>query len=506
MTAARTQTWTLAATILGSSMSFIDGSAVNVALPAMQHSLDMSIDGAQWVVAGYLLTLGAFVLVGGAAGDRYGRRLVFLIGAAAFAVASIACGIAPNTAFLIGARVAQGIAGALLVPGSLAIITSVFPEAERGRAIGTWAGASGLTTALGPVLGGWLVDVSTWRSIFYINVPLALLVIAIGILRVPESRGAPAIDARLDWVGGGLAVVALGAVSFGLTAAVRRGWGDPAVYGAIVVGLAVLAAFVAFEARVRSPMVPLHLFRSRVFSGMNLLTLLLYGALAGTFFFLPFDLIHIHGYSAAEAGASFLPFVLIFGILSRWSGALVARFGARMMLTVGPAIIAIGIMMLAIPGVGGSYWATFFPGLLVFGAGMAIAVAPLTATVIGAVDHRLSGTASGINNAVSRVAGLLVVAVMGSVAAGAFAAGLDDRLAALHTPAPVRAAVEAEAPKLADARVPDMVALDARPQIDTALKDSFVRAFRVVILANGALALLAALCGLAAPARRPRPE
>ncbi len=491
-----TQVWTLVATILGSSMAYIDGSVVNVALPAMQTDLRMSIDGAQWVANGYLLTLGALVLVGGAAGDRYGRRLVFILGCAVFTAASIVCAAAPDATFLIVARLVQGLGAAMLVPGSLALISAVFPEAERGRAIGTWAGSAALTTALGPVLGGWLVDTIGWRSIFYINVPLAALAVLLMLWHVPESRAEENDGQKsgLDWAGGVLAMIGLGALSYGLTTAAKAGWGDPLVYGAVILGLMVLTGFVLFERRAKMPMVPLDLFRSRAFSGMNALTLLLYGALAGTFFFLPYDFIKLQGYSAAATGAAFLPFILIFGGLSRFSGGLVNRVGARLPLIVGPAVVAAAMAMLAVPGIGGSYWTTFFPAFIVFGLGMAIAVAPLTTIVIGAVDQRHAGTASGINNAVARLGGLLVVAILGAASVGVFAADLDARLSAAQISPVVIEAVRAEAPKLGDAEVPAVVTGDMRQTIETALKQAFLKSFRIAMLINAALALLSALC------------
>ncbi|WP_201274264.1 MFS transporter [Microvirga brassicacearum] len=485
--------WVLAATILGSSMAFIDGSVVTVALPAIQAELTASTSAMQWVVNAYMLFLGALILVGGAVGDRFGRRRIFVLGIVVFTAASMACGLAPNATALIAARGLQGVGGALLVPSSLAIISAAFPEDERGRAIGTWAGFSALTTALGPVLGGWLVDTLSWRAIFFINLPLALVTLGLAFWRVPESRD-ESNQAAVDWRGGLLATLGLAGLAYGLTAASDRGWSDPAVLSALVAGALVLAVFIRSEAHAPSPLVPLRLFRSRTFSGANGMTLLLYFALGGALFFLPFNLIQIQGYSATLAGAAFLPSTLIMGGLSRWSGGLVERYGAWGPLTIGPGIAAVGFALLAVPGIGGSYWTTFFPAMTVLGLGMAISVAPLTTTVMGAVADRYAGTASGINNAVSRIAGMLAVALLGTVAVGVFGAALDQRLDALQVPPELRQALRNEVPKLAEAKVPPEIGNAERETLSRALDESFVRSFRIVMLVTSGLALGSALC------------
>ena len=319
--AERSRPWVLAATILGSSTAFIDGSVVSVALPAIQSDLAAPVSQVQWIVNAYMLLLGALILIGGASGDRFGRRRIFIIGVLVFTAASVACGLAPNAAALIAARALQGVGGALLVPTSLAIISAAFPEKERGRAIGTWAGASALTTALGPVLGGWLTDSVSWRAIFFINVPVAAIALAITLWHMPESRNRDA--QKIDWLGAVLAVACLGCLAYGLTLASEADWADARVIAAMVIGAAVLAAFLWFEGRTRSPMMPLQLFRDSDFAGANAITLLLYFALSGAMFFLPFNLIRIQGYPAAAAGAAFLPLSLIMGLLSRWSGGLI---------------------------------------------------------------------------------------------------------------------------------------------------------------------------------------
>ncbi|APA89239.1 MFS transporter [Paraburkholderia sprentiae WSM5005] len=423
----------LAATIAGSSMAFIDGSVVNVALPSIQSQLGASVAAMQWVVNAYLLFLGSLVLVGGSIGDKLGRRTVFIAGVALFTLASAACGFAPDALVLIAARAVQGIGAALLVPSSLAIIGAVFDDEARGRAIGTWAGVGAITSAVGPVAGGWLVDAWSWRAIFFLNLPLAALTIALAIVAVPNSHK-PDAPQQLDWPGALSAAAGLAALTFGLTEASARGFAHPLVFCSIGAGVLVLAAFVIIEARSSNPMVPLDVFRSRDFTGANLVTLLLYFGLGGAFFFLPFTLIRAHGYTATEAGAALLPVPLIIGLLSRFTGGLTSRFGSRVLLSVGPGVAGIGFMLLALPFARGSYWAEFFPALVVVGLGMTITVAPLTTTVMGAVPSDRTGVASGINNAVARVAGLLAIAVLGVVFVWSHHAALSARLDKLHRP------------------------------------------------------------------------
>lgn len=485
--------WVLAATIVGSSMAFIDGSVVSVALPAIQRDLAASVSDAQWITNAYMLMLGALILVGGAAGDRFGRRRVFITGVISFTAASIACGVAPSSTVLIMARAVQGIGGALLVPSSLAIISATFSEQERGRAIGTWAGASALTTALGPVLGGWLVDQWSWRVIFFVNVPIASLALFLALSRVPESRNASE-NAAVDWKGGVLAVMGLGAIAYGLTASSSLGWTHAVVLGSLAVGISILTLFLWSEARTASPMMPLALFRSSSFSGANAITLLLYFALGGALFFVPFNLIQVQGYSATLAGAAFLPFSLIMGALSPWSGGLIDRYGARTPLIVGPLIAAAGFALFAVPDIGGSYWTTFFPAMTALGLGMAVSVAPLTTTVMQAAEDRYAGVASGINNATARIAGMLAVALLGTVAIGSFGAALDDRLERLQVSPSLRHALKQEVPKLAEAQIPAQIDGRQRQALQRVLNESFVRSFRITALISAGCALLSALC------------
>jgi EmrB/QacA subfamily drug resistance transporter len=483
--------WVLAATILGSSMAFIDGTAVNVALPALQRSLGATVGDVQWVVEGYALLLAALILVGGALGDRYGRRALFTAGVALFALSSAACGLAPGIGWLIAARVAQGASAALLVPGSLAILSAAFPPESRGRAIGTWSAFTGVTAAVGPLVGGWLVDHASWRWVFFLNLPFAAVVLGLSAWKVPESRD-PGAASRLDWAGAALATLGLGGLTYGLIELPERGALGASALLALAAGTAALAGFVLVEARSAAPMMPLGLFRSRTFAGANLLTFCLYGALGGALFFLPFDLIQVQGYSAAAAGGALLPFVLLMFMLSRWAGGLVDRYGSRLPLVVGPAVAAAGLALFTLPGVGAGYWSSFFPAVTVLGLGMAVSVAPLTTTVMGAVDTRHAGLASGINNAVARVASLLAVAAFGLAVLGAFEHGLERRLARLDLPPSARQAIAAQSHRLAAIELPRDLDDAARARVQHAVAESFVDGFRLAMSIGAVLALLAA--------------
>ncbi len=487
--------WILAATILGSSMAFIDGTVVNVALPALQAELGATIQDVQWVVEAYGLFLAALLLAGGSLGDHFGRKRIYAIGVALFAVASVWCGLTPTVNQLIIARAAQGIGGALLVPGSLAIISASFREADRGQAIGTWSGFTAITAAVGPVLGGWLIEHVSWRAVFFINLPLALIVLALVFWYVPESRNE---DERrgLDWAGALLATISLGLVVYGLIESSRLGFRSPLIIAALICGSLASIAFLILEARKTNPMLPLRLFRSRQFGGANLLTLFLYTALGGALFFFPLNLIQAQGYNAAGAGAAFLPFILIMFFLSRWSGGLVKRYGAKLPLVIGPIVAALGFALFLVPGVGGSYWTTFFPAVVVLGLGMALSVAPLTTTVMGAVDESRAGIASGINNAVSRTAGLLAVAALGLVMLHTFNTDLDRRLAALDITPEARHSLDDQRINLAGAEIPEDLSPPLRVTMRQALNESFVAGFRRVMLVTLALALLSSLSAL----------
>jgi len=406
--------WVLIAAILGSAMSFIDSTAVNVSLPVLQRELHAANGQTQWVIEGYALFLSALILLGGALGDLYGRRRIFAYGVVLFAAASIACARAGSIEMLIAARCVQGIGGALLTPGSLALISAAYSGEARGRAIGLWSGFSALTSAAGPVIGGWLTQEFSWRYVFVINVPLALLVLVV-LKGVPESRDDSAVR-RVDVVGAVLATAGLGMLVYGLIA-MNAGRITPVALGTTLAGIATLCAFVLFERRTPDPMVRCDLFASRDFSAANIYTFFLYTAIGGSLYFVPFVLINVHHYTPTEAGAALLPFVFIMVAASRWSGGLVARIGARKPLILGSILAALGFLAFAVPGTDGSYWTTFFPAATILGCGGALFVAPLTTTVMNSVPVEHSGVASGINNAVARTAGLIGVAVLGVVVA-----------------------------------------------------------------------------------------
>lgn len=405
--------WVLIAAILGSTMPFIDSTAVNVSLPVLQRELHATTGQTQWVIEGYALFLSALILLGGALGDLYGRRKIFTYGVVLFAAASIACALAGSIEILIAARCVQGIGGALLTPGSLALISAAYSGEQRGRAIGLWSGFSALTSASGPIIGGWLTQEFSWRYVFIINIPVAILVLVVLQLGVPESRDESA-DRRIDVAGAALATLGLGLLVYGLIA-MNSGRITAEAVGTTIVGIAVLCAFVLFERRTPDPMVRCDLFASRDFSAANIYTFFLYTAIGGSLYFVPFVLINVHHYSPTQAGAALLPFIFIMVVASRWSGGLVARIGTRKPLVLGAIVAGFGFLAYALPGSDGSYWTTFFPAAIILGCGGALFVAPLTTTVMNSVPTEHSGVASGVNNAVARTAGLIGVAVLGLI-------------------------------------------------------------------------------------------
>jgi EmrB/QacA subfamily drug resistance transporter len=406
--------WVIFAAILGSGIAFLDSTVVNVALPAIGDDLGGGLSGLQWTLDGYLLTLSALLLLGGALGDEYGRKRMFVLGLVSFTAASVLCGIAPSIGALIFARALQGVGGALLVPGSLALITASFRSEDHGSAIGAWAGLTGVATSIGPFLGGWLVDAVSWRLVFLINVPLAALALWVTLRHVPESRD-PQAGRRPDFAGAATATFGLAGVVFALIQGPAHGW-SPGVVAAGVLGAAALIAFPFVERRVSSPLVPLEIFKSRQFSGANGTTLVVYAGLGAALFLVVVEMQTVLGYSALEAGTATLPITVLMLVLSPRAGRLAQRIGPRVPMTIGPLVVAMGLFLLARIGPNTTYFTGIFPGLLVFGLGLSFTVAPLTAAVMGSVEERHVGVGSGVNNAVARLAGLLSVAVLPALA------------------------------------------------------------------------------------------
>ena len=492
--------WVLAATILASSMAFIDSTVVNVALAALQADMNASAIDVQWVIEAYALLLSAFLLIGGSLGDLYGRRRIFLLGLVIFTMGSAACGFSVTIKQLIVARAFQGLGAAFLIPGSLAIISSSFDDKERGRAIGTWSAFSAVTSAIGPVLGGWLIEHFSWRAVFFINVPVAIVVSSIALFHIPENVSSE--KSRIDWLGAILVAAGLGALVYGLLECARIGFPSRSVVISLVTAAFLLCFFVFVEMRAAAPMLPLQLFRSKTFTGVNLVTFLLYGALGGTLFFLPFNLMQVQHYSATAAGAALLPFILIISLLSRWSGGLLTRYGARPPLIIGPLIAAIGFGFFALPSRDGNYWTAFLPAIATLGLGMAITVAPLTTAVMSAVEQKRAGTASGVNNAVARTAALVAIAVLGIVMLRVFSSSLDQHLLQFKVAPSIAAAVKAQQAKLAAISIPEDS--DSETLVRRAIDESFIAGFRTVMIIGAAMAAAGALTSivLITPQRR----
>jgi len=486
--------WVLAATVLGSSMEFIDGTVVNVALPALQQGLGATGAQVQWVVEAYALFLSALLLVGGSLGDRLGLRKVFLAGVVLFAAASIWCGLASTIGQLIAARALQGVGGAMLVPNSLALVSAHFPPEERGRAIGTWSGFAAMMTALGPIAGGVLVEHGSWRWVFFINVPLAAVAVWILMRHVPETTAPMAGGGMhgLDWKGAILLTGGLAGVTFAL---IEGAGGGRAIWLVGAAGAVLLVVAVAFETRTANPLVPLNLFHSREFVGANLLTFCLYAALGGALFYLPLNLIQIQGYTPTHAGAAMVPMVVLMFLLSRWSGGLTTRYGARMPLTIGPLIVAAGYAMLARPGVGGTYWTTYLPAVLLLGLGMAVSVPPLTTVVLSSVSESNTGAASGVNNVASQVASLLALAVFAPIFFHSFAPSLTRGLEKAQVSEETARAIVEQRAQLGAIETTD-------PRGRQAVEGAFVTGFRVVTLMAAGLAVAASVSAAATMKRR----
>jgi EmrB/QacA subfamily drug resistance transporter len=504
--------WVLVATISASSMAFIDSSALNITLPAIQSDLQASGGDLLWIVNIYQLMLASLILVGGSLGDHFGRKRIYLTGIALFTAASAACGFAPTTGLLIAGRAIQGIGGALMVPGSLAIVSAYFDDKSRGRAIGIWSSFTTMTSVLGPILGGLLVDANFWRGIFFINVPLAALAVFALLRFVPESRDEDA-PRQLDWLGTALVTVGLAGIVFGATELGRFDEGrlapTPVLIASLVIGVLALIAFVFVEARSRHPLVSLKLFASRTFSGANALTLFLYGALTGALLFLPLNLQQIQGYTGTQASLALIPFSILLIIISPWMGNIVNRFGPRLPLVVGPTLVGFGFITLSLPGITdgiNSYLMTYFPGAILLGLGMGITVAPLTTSVMGSVPQRSAGVASGINNAVARAAGVLAIAVMGGIALSTFMSTLNTSLETRAIPEDVRSEVLTNADDLGATEAPEVTDEEVANAVNTSVAESFLQTFRLMMYIGAGMAWLSALLAFLLVENKLRPH
>jgi len=480
--------WVLLATILGSGMAFIDSTAMNVVIPVLQSELNATIPQVQWIMEAYALFMSSLMLLGGSLGDKFGRKRIFALGIVLFTGASIWCGLSPNTSQLIIARAFQGAGGALLVPGSLAIVNISFSDKRRGRAIGIWSGFTAITTTLGPILGGWLAQNLSWRFVFFINVPLALIVLGILYWRIPESRKGNG-EERLDLWGSLLATLSLGCIVFGLIDSGNIGFGHPKVIITLIAGGIFLLSFLFYESRTPFPMMPLHLFKSKTFGGGNFITLLFWGAWSGAIFFIPFNLIQLQGYSAAGTGLAFVPLVLALFLFSPWAGGLVANYGAKLPLIVGTILASIGFYLFTLPGIGGSYWTTFFLPIIILGVGMAILIPTLTTAVMESVELRDSGVASGINNTAGRIAGVLAIAIMGVFALSTFNRSLDYELSSLDLQQETRQSIDDQRIKILLIEIPENIETETKTYIKNAIDISFLASFRLMMLISCGLVL-----------------
>jgi EmrB/QacA subfamily drug resistance transporter len=503
----RQQRLTLVATILGSTVVFLDATVINVALPAISNDLEAGLAGQQWVVEAYLLTMVSLLLVGGSLGDQFGRRRMFVIGLLGFGATSALCAIAPSDEFLVGARALQGIAGALLVPGSLAIVAATFAGAERGKAVGTWTAWTGIATVLGPAGGGALIGLLSWRAIFWVNLPLIAVTVMLT-LRVVEESKDPDASRGIDWTGIGLSAVGLGGPVFALIEQPTHGWGDPLVWVPLIGGIACFALFLLYEARARQPMLDLGLFKIRNFAIANLTTLAAYAGLIGGFFFVSLYLQQVVGYTPLQAGLATTPISVLLFVLSPRFGRLASGTGPRLPMTAGPIVAGVGLLLTLRVGSEADYLADVLPAVLVFGLGLAATVAPLTATVLDSVEERRVGIASGINNGVSRVAGLLAIAVLGAVISAHFGAVLDDNLGDRPLgPAAIKAVSDAKAQPLAVPGAKKLPPVEAT-RIRAAAADASTSAFHLGSLIAAVLMILGGIAsgfGIENPRRKVDP-
>ena len=469
-------------------MAFIDSTALNVALPALQSDLNMKGSSLLWVINSYALFLSALLLAGGSMGDRYGRKKVFIIGISIFSIASILCGISSSANMLILSRSIQGVGGALMVPGSLSIISALFPKEGRGKAIGTWSMFSAMTTVFGPALGGWLAGMGLWRLVFFINIPLAIISLFF-LTKVPESKDPHA--KKSDIPGAFLATLSLAGLTYGFIEAPNYGFNHPQIFASLMAGLVLLAGFIFYEKKTKNPMMPLFLFKSKIFSSANIITLFIYAALGGFLFFFPLNLIQVQGYPAELAGLVMIPFGLLIAFLSRWSGHLADKLGARTPLIIGSLLTATGFFLFSLPGLTegpSAFWGTFFPAILTIGVGMGLTVAPLTTAVMNAVPQDKTGSASGINNTVARTAGVLAIAIMGAFGVITFKSSFKENTKHLQLSETLQDELNKEILKLAEAEPPVGATKEQKQIIKTAVKLSFIESFRQSALIASILA------------------
>jgi EmrB/QacA subfamily drug resistance transporter len=480
--------WVMATAIMASAMAFIDGTALNVILPSLQKGLNASGADLFWILNAYLLMLASLTLIGGSLGDKLGRKKIFAWGIAIFLVGSALCGFAHNVFFLIIFRAIQGAGGALMIPGSLSLISSSIHEKERGKAIGTWSAVTTMVTIGGPVLGGALGDAGLWRFIFFMNIPIGAVTLLFLWKKVKEVKGDDQ-DKKLDIAGAFTIAAGLALLTFGLLRIPAIGFYNPEILGSLATGLLLLIAFIWLEQRSKHPMMPLGLFSNMTFSGVNLLTFFLYAGLGAGMLFLGLNLVQVQGYSQLQSGLTFLPFTLLMIVLARYAGALADKYGPRLFLIAGPAIAGVGLLLLAfVKQTGGAkdYWTTFFPGILVFGFGMSITVSPLTAAVMGAVSDRFSGTASGVNNAITRISNVFANAIFGTLAVLFFATSLKDQLKTTNLSVDQKQHIVVQANNLGNAKVPENITGQMKETIEQQYREGFIHAYsNIMFLASG---------------------
>jgi EmrB/QacA subfamily drug resistance transporter len=487
--------WIMVSAILASAMAFIDATALNVVLPSLQKSLNATGTDLFWLLNAYLLMLASLILVGGSLGDKLGRKKIFMIGIFIFITGSAACGVSPNVLFLIIFRIVQGIGGALMIPGSLSLISSSINEKERGRAIGTWSAITTVVTMGGPVLGGFLADAGLWRYIFFINVPIGLIALLILWLKVNESKSG-GTDQTVD-INGAIAIaLGLALITFGFLRIPAVGFHHPQVYLSLPAGILLMILFLFIEKKSKHPMMPLLLFSNATFSGVNLLTFFLYAGLGAGMLFLSLNLVQVQGYSQLQSGLTFLPFTILMITIARFAGGIADKHGPRLMLIVGPATAGLGLLILSFvkqTSGPGDYWTTFFPGIIVFGLGMSFTVAPLTAAVMGSVSDHFSGTASGVNNALTRIANVFANAIFGAMAVLFFAGALQGHIKTLHLDTKSQQSVMTEAANLGNAKVPAEIKSNDRMIIEKAYHESFIHAYVNIMRISAGLGFLSAL-------------